>query len=420
MEKYLQDTIESICNLLRIDSTNQPAEKDMPFGKGAYDALHAFLNLAKSFGFETKNYDNFIGEVIFGDGEEFAILAHLDVVPAGNSWTHDPFGAEIVDGKIFGRGAMDDKGPAVICLYALKALKDESFTPNKRIKLIVGCNEESGWGCIAHYKKRAVMPKYGFTPDADFPVIYAEKGILGIKMKFPLSNAPFTALYGGTARNMVCAEAFADCNVLGDYKSFKLVKTEKGLASYGVSAHGSTPEKGVNALDNLLAYFATRNGLVKNAYDVLFADKFGLKKFEDVTGKLTFSPNMAKFENGILNVWVDIRYPATLPLERILSALDNTGVDYDIIAKQPSLYNDKDGFLIKTLLKVYNEETGKNAEPIAIGGGTYARALECGAGFGPQLLSEPSTIHQADEYISISHVFFLLKLYKHAIEELTK
>ncbi len=420
MEKYLNETIASIRNLLKIDSSNQPAEKDMPFGKGTYDALRAFLNLANDLGFETKNYDNYVGEVIFGNGEDFAILAHLDVVPAGNGWTHEPFGAEMVDGKIFGRGAMDDKGPAIICLYALKALKDANFTPNKRIKLIVGCNEESGWGCIEHYKQNAVMPKYGFTPDADFPVIYAEKGILGIKMKFPIHNAPFSALYGGTARNMVCAEAFVECDVTSDFKAFKLAKTDNGLASYGISAHGSTPEKGVNALNNLLAYFATQNKCVKDAYDVLFNDKFGFKKFEDETGKLTFSPNIAKFENGVLNVWIDIRYPATLPFATILSALDATNIDYEVVATQSALYNDKNDFLITTLLKVYNEETGEKAEPIAIGGGTYARALECGAGFGPQLLSEMSTIHQADEYISVSHILFLLKLYKRAIKELTK
>ena len=420
MKKYLNDTVKSIQELIKIDSTNAPAQDGMPFGKGAADALNTFLSLAQSFGFVTNNYDNYVGEVIFGDGEEFAVLAHLDVVPAGSGWSHEPFGAEIVDGKIYGRGTMDDKGPAVICLYALKALKDEGFLPNKRIKLIVGCNEESGSACIAHYKKCTVMPKYGFTPDADFPVIYAEKGILGVKFNFDVKNAPFTALFGGTAGNMVCAEAFAVCEHCDGYEPFKLVKIDDGFKSLGVSAHGSTPEKGVNALDNLLKFFAEKNSDVKNAYEFLFADKYHLKDFNDSTGNLTFSPNIAKYENGVLSVWVDIRYPATIEKQVILNALNSTGVDYQIIAHQNALYNDKNGFLISTLNRVYCEETGENAQPIAIGGGTYARSLECGAGFGPQLLNEPSTIHQADEYISISHVEFLLKVYKKAIYELTK
>lgn len=163
-------------------------------------------------GFETRNYDNYVGEVLFGEGEPFAILAHLDVVPAGSGWTHAPFGGEIENGKLYGRGAMDDKGPAVVCLYALKALKDEGFQPRKTIKLIVGCNEECGWGCIDHYKQCAEMPKVGFTPDADFPVIYAEKGILHVKFYFPWKTQPFTALYGGKGVNMVCDEAFAQCD----------------------------------------------------------------------------------------------------------------------------------------------------------------------------------------------------------------
>ena len=128
MEKYLNDTVKTIQELIRIDSTNQPAEEGMPFGKGAARALQAFLSCAAAMGFETRNYDNYVGEVLFGEGEPFAILAHLDVVPAGSGWTHAPFGGEIENGKLYGRGAMDDKGPAVVCLYALKALKDEGFT----------------------------------------------------------------------------------------------------------------------------------------------------------------------------------------------------------------------------------------------------------------------------------------------------
>ena len=420
MDKYLQDTVKTIQKLVKIDSSKQPADENMPFGKGAADALNAFLSIAEEMGFKTYNYDNYVGEVLFGEGEEFAILAHLDVVPAGNGWTHPPFGGEIADGKIYGRGTMDDKGPAVVCLYALKALKDEGFTPNKRIKLIVGCNEESGWKCIEHYNKCAVMPKYGFTPDADFPVIYAEKGILHVKFSFPVNNAPFSELYGGEAVNMVCAEAYAKCGAAKGYEAYGLTMENGLLKSQGVSAHGSTPDRGINAFEKLFAFFARDNGDMKKIYEFLFEDKYGLKNFSDETGRLTFSPDVAQFKDGILYVSTDIRYPATLPAETVLGALDKTGFEYVRLSHQKALFNRKDSFLISTLQRVYNEETGEKAEPIAIGGGTYARALECGAGFGPQLANEPVTIHQKDEYISVSHVAFLLKLYRRAIEELTK
>lgn len=420
MEKYLNDTVKTIQELIRIDSTNQPAEEGMPFGKGAARALQAFLSCAEAMGFETRNYDNYVGEVLFGEGEPFAILAHLDVVPAGSGWTHAPFGGEIENGKLYGRGAMDDKGPAVVCLYALKALKDEGFQPRKTIKLIVGCNEECGWGCIDHYKQCAEMPKVGFTPDADFPVIYAEKGILHVKFYFPVENAPFTALYGGKGVNMVCDEAFAQCDKTEGAERYSLRVEDGLLVSRGVSAHGSTPEKGKNALEPLFAYFARTNEDMRRAHEILFEDIFGLKNFADETGRLTMSPDVANYGDGILSVCVDIRYPSTLPLQAVLDVLDKTGVRYEEIHRQSALFNPKDSFLIQTLQRVYNEATGEHAEPIAIGGGTYARALECGAGFGPQLCGEPVTIHQKDEYISIPHVKFLLNLYRRAVEELTK
>lgn len=420
MEKYLNDTVKTIQELIRIDSTNQPAEEGMPFGKGAARALQAFLSCAAAMGFETRNYDNYVGEVLFGEGEPFAILAHLDVVPAGSGWTHAPFGGEIENGKLYGRGAMDDKGPAVVCLYALKALKDEGFQPRKTIKLIVGCNEECGWGCIDHYKQCAEMPKVGFTPDADFPVIYAEKGILHVKFYFPVENAPFTALYGGKGVNMVCDEAFAQCDKTEGAERYSLRVEDDLLVSRGVSAHGSTPEKGKNALEPLFAYFARSNEDMRRAHEILFEDIFGLKNFSDETGRLTMSPDVANYGDGILSVCADIRYPSTLPLQAVLDVLDKTGVRYEEIHHQRALFNPKDSFLIQTLQRVYNEATGERAEPIAIGGGTYARALECGAGFGPQLCGEPVTIHQKDEYISIPHVTFLLNLYRRAVEELTK
>lgn len=420
MKKYLNDTVKTIQELIRIDSTNQPAEEGMPFGKGAARALQAFLSCAAAMGFETRNYDNYVGEVLFGEGEPFAILAHLDVVPAGSGWTHAPFGGEIENGKLYGRGAMDDKGPAVVCLYALKALKDEGFQPRKTIKLIVGCNEECGWGCIDHYKQCAEMPKVGFTPDADFPVIYAEKGILHVKFYFPVENAPFTALYGGKGVNMVCDEAFAQCDETEGAERYSLRVEDGSLVSRGVSAHGSTPEKGKNALEPLFAYFARTNEDMRRAHEILFEDIFGLKNFADETGRLTMSPDVANYGDGILSVCVDIRYPSTLPLQAVLDVLNKTGVRYEEIHHQSALFNPKDSFLIQTLQRVYNEATGERAEPIAIGGGTYARALECGAGFGPQLCGEPVTIHQKDEYISIPHVKFLLNLYRRAVEELTK
>ena len=419
---YFDACVQSISQIVRIDSSQAPALPHMPFGKGAADSLKYFLELAASFGFETHNYDNYVGDVIFGDGEEFAILAHLDVVPAGNGWTKDPFGGEIADGKLYGRGTMDDKGPAVICLYGLKALKDSGFTPLKKIKLIVGCNEENGWECMAHYKKVAHMPDYGFTPDADFPAIYAEKGILHFEMQSPVKNAPFTALYGGERANMVCDRVCAEG---ADAKSLPLQKygiTEENgnLIAGGISAHASTPEKGVNALEKMLACLSEKNADIKHIYDVLFADVFGLKKLHDETGYLSMSPNTVQYKDGKVCIVTDIRYPATYTQEQICKLLNQFGAPYTLLHCQAPLFNDKNGFLITALQKVYQKHTGKTDAPLAIGGGTYARALKNGAGFGPQFADEPSTIHQKDEYITLENVQKLLDIYTDAIYELTK
>ena len=436
MQQYFDEIVKNTVEILKFDSSLKPAEEGCPFGKETADCLNYFLNLAAEMGFEIHNYDNYVGEVVYGEGEPFAILAHLDVVPAGSGWKYPPFGGVINDDlsaggvagtKIWGRGAMDDKTSAVVCLYALKALKDQGILPNRTIKLIVGCNEESGWECIAHYNKVAQMPEEGFTPDANFPVIYAEKGILHFTAHFPIDDAPMSALNAGERVNMVCDNASA---VLTRKAGGKLVyyenpiegtrlsydNTTNILRAYGKSAHGSTPEYGANALQAILCFLSTFHDGCTKAYDLLFNDATGLKALEDETGKLSMSPDLAVFENGVLKITTDVRFPATYPLDAITEKLDAFGVEYVIDNYQPPIYNDPNGRLISTLVRVYNQISGKNESPIAIGGGTYARALKCGCAFGPEICFEETTIHQANEYITFDRIKLISDIYYHAIK----
>ena len=443
MDKYFDEIVYSTVEILKFDSSLKPAEGEngeYPFGKETAECLQFFLDLAQSFGFETKNYDNYIGEVIFGKGEEFAVLAHLDVVPAGSGWKYPPFGGVINDDpsdggvlgtKIWGRGALDDKTPAIVCLYALKALKDSGFSPRRKIKLIVGCNEECGWKCIEHYNKVAKMPEEGFTPDADFPVIYAEKGILHFTLSFPIENAPFSALQAGERVNMVCDLAQA---ILTKKAGGKLVHYENKIAGtsfsydnttnilrvYGKSAHGSTPDKGANALGALLAFLGSFNESCQKAYDVLFGDSLGLKSLQDETGFLTLSPNVASFSGGVLKITADMRFPATMKLEQITQKLDLLGLEYAIESYKEPLYNDQKGALISTLSRVFEKTTGRSASPLAIGGGTYARALKCGCGFGPYLPETEDVIHQPNEYVTFDHIKLLGEIYFDAIKEISQ
>ena len=442
MHAYFDDIVTSSAEMIRFDSSQKPAEGEngeYPFGKENADCLAFFLSLAESFGFETHNYDNYVGEVVFGCGEPFAILAHLDVVPAGGGWKYPPFGGiindDLSDGgvpgrKLWGRGALDDKTPAIVCLYALKALKDENILPRRTIKLIVGCNEESGWECIAHYKKVAQMPSEGFTPDASFPVIYAEKGILHFTSQFTINDAPMSALKAGTATNMVCSEAEAiltkqAASKLVDYQNpiegtrFSYDNTTNILRVYGKSAHGSLPEQGANALEAMFAFFSTFNEDCKRVYDILFADTLGLKQIYDETGFLTMSPDVASFENGVLSVVTDVRYPATYAKETVLERLDTADVQYQINSHQRPLYNDPNGKLITTLANVYSRISGEDVAPIAIGGGTYARALECGCAFGPEIIREEETIHQPNEYVTLENIRKMSEIYYDAIKEIS-
>lgn len=440
MQNYFNEIVQSIAEIIKFDSSLKPANGEYPFGKETADCLQFFLNLAKSMGFETHNYDNYVGEVVFGEGKDFAILAHLDVVPAGSGWKYPPFGGvindDVSDGgvkgmKIWGRGAMDDKGPAVACLYCLKALKDEGYVPDRKIKLIVGCNEESGWKCIDHYNKVAVMPEEGFSPDANFPVIYAEKGILHFTAHFPINEAPMSALNAGERANMVCdfaqavltrktAEALVGYEnpVVGTTLSYD--NTTNILRAYGKSAHGSTPDKGANALQALLCFLKSQNEECNKAYELLFNDCAKLKSMQDETGFLTLSPNLAKYENGTLKITCDVRFPATHKKEEIEETLAKFGVEYSINQYQPPLYNDKNGKLTATLLGVYNAVTQTETSPIAIGGGTYARALKNGCAFGPELSGEEDTIHQPNEYITFEKIRFMSEIYYLAIKKLCK
>ncbi|MBQ7643300.1 MAG: Sapep family Mn(2+)-dependent dipeptidase [Clostridia bacterium] len=422
MQKYFENLKTSLKKLISIPSVEGLPEIDKPFGKGVYDALDFTLSLAREMGFETKNYDNYIGEVIFGEGEEeMAILCHLDVVPVGklSDWKYPPFSATEVSGKIYGRGATDDKGPAVVCLYCLKALLDEGFKPRKKIKLILGCNEESGWRCIKHYKKVAKMPDFGFSPDADFPVIYAEKGILHVKFAFP-KKEKLSALSGGTAINVVCdaCEAVAPYNE--DFAKIYGVTEKNGkLFTVGKTAHGSTPDKGVNAILPMIKYLESVDAIDEKIREYLFDDILGLKLLSDETGNLTMSPDMIGIENDKVVISVDFRYPATLSGDDILEKIKYIA-PYTVLSHQKPLYNDKESFLIKTLLGIYNECTGKDAKPIAIGGGTYARALKLGVAFGPEGEGEESTVHQPNEYITIENLKLQFEIYKKAIKKLAE
>lgn len=423
MNVYFEKAIETIQNWIKIPSVKSEALDSMPFGKNVNDMLLLALKDAENLGFDVKNYDGYIGEVVFGDGEDkegLAILCHLDVVPAGDlqKWDIAPYLGVIKDGFLYGRGVSDDKGPAVLCLYALKELKDEGFIPNRKIKLIFGCDEESGWGCIDHYNKVAVMPNEGFSPDGDFPVIYAEKGILHVEYLFDISPCVKNATCTNVI-NMVCDKVSAcfsgEINL--DINEADVLIEKNTITATGKSAHGSTPHLGDNAIKKLLKVFVSNNLFNSIDYKNLFENYNIFSNIVDETGNLTFSPNLIEIKNGKLAVKVDVRYPSTFKKEEVENALNKIGKFTEIQHKAPLMCSKSEN-LVKTLLNVYKEVFNDNAEPISTGGGTYARALKSGVAFGPTI--GEGVAHIPNEKMSLKSLENCYLAYKKAIKELAK
>lgn len=402
-------------------------EPGMPFGRGVYEAYKFYMDLAESFGFKTVNYDNYIGEIVYGEGEEIGIIGHVDVVPEGNGWHSDPYVLTEKDGVFFGRGICDDKGPMLTVLYALKALKDSGKKCLKKFRLFVGCNEESGWRDAEYFTRNRKFPVYGFSPDGNFPLSYAEKGITVLKFYLPALKG-FYGLKGGTVVNAVCG--YASARIKGwekmsvsareeeksKVKNFGLTLSSDGLIeSVGKSAHGSKPELGVNALKPLFSYFRSKGENVDSVLDYLFDDKGGLKNLVNSQGKVTLSPDLAEEKDGEIIITCDCRIPAPLSEKDVLKIVDKFGMKYTATEKHPPVMVGKDTEFIKKLLEAYNSVTGENALPIAIGGSTFARVFEKGCAFGAEFPSENAFIHEPDERISKENLLKLYEIYKTAL-----
>lgn len=445
IEAYRDELLRTAQELIAIPSEKAPAQEGMPFGAPIAHALEYTLDKGKELGFRTENFSGYAGHIEYGQGKEIVgVLCHLDVVPAGEGWSVNPFGGQIVDGKLYGRGAIDNKGPAVAALYALAALKDSGWTPRRRIRIILGTDEESGWGCMDHYMKVAEKPDFGFAPDAEFPVINSEKGILMVELSGKLEPAQgleLLELTGGNRPNMVpdrckvilrglqdkgqlaknAAKIGAKLEILGD-------GDELSMIFKGVSAHGSMPESGENAISYALAMLnllGCSKGIIGFLHEHIGFSHDGrglnIEVKDTVSGPLTVNMGVISMSGDTVRVALDIRYPVSFTQEQILQGLRSAlpeGISLNSIGGKGPLHVSADSELIRILQGVYQQHTGEEAKLISIGGGTYARALDKGVAFGPVFPGQTELAHQPDEYISVSHLMKLTEIYADAIAKL--
>jgi succinyl-diaminopimelate desuccinylase len=413
---------------------------ETPFGTGINEALHAMLKRAKQDGFITKNIDNFAAHIEYGSGKDiFGILCHLDVVPPGDGWSHPPFDPIIHDGKIFARGASDDKGPTMAAYFALKFLKDLDFEPSQRIRIILGTDEETAWRGIQKYFETEQMPDLGFAPDAMFPLIYGEKGILSFDITGPATKSPLVHFQAGDRYNVVPDHAEARLSI-DLSKEFEQYLTFHGLKGeivgdryivHGKRAHAMQPNLGINAAF-ILAEFLHQH--IEDPFlafinEYLTFDHLGEKlRIDHVDPEMhefTMNPAVFAYDKDHFRIGVNCRYPKGWDFDNaklnLKAALSKYHFKYEMLTNQPVHYIDKTDPLVQTLHDAYIKYTGDSStELLTIGGGTYARSLKKAVAFGPTMPGRKDVAHQIDEYLHVEDLLIATAIYMEAIYQITK
>lgn len=446
--KLKPDLIQAIQECIRIPSVKDVArrEEGAPFGPEVKEALEWSLALGRNLGFKVKNVDGYAGHIEMGEGEILGILGHLDVVPAGAGWSVPPFGGVVKEERIYGRGALDDKGPTLAALFAMKAIMDAGIPLHKKVRLILGTDEESGWADMDYYFQREETPALGFAPDAEFPLIHAEKGALHLALKKDYPALPHVVSLSGGERANIVPDV---CHVVLDgiqpevaqekLRSFPFPEGVSATLSLkeemcellfrGVGAHGSLPQNGKNAVLYALRFLqelplsleeqSMVNWVLVHAGTGFAGEGFGLALEDEPSGKLSLNLGLCQMTAQSLRLVLDIRFPVTYSREDVLKPIRErsspAGYTLEVLSEHPPHYVPKDSELVQALLRAYAEVTGLEPYAFAIGGGTYAKTMPQGVAFGPVFPGEPETVHCADEYIRIESLMKSTQVYAQAI-----
>ncbi len=458
IDKNFDEEVEFLQKIISFNTVYDfnNATDEYPFGKNISDCLDYVLERSEELGFITKNIDNMVGYSEIGDkdGDLYGILCHLDTVPYNNldNWKAHPTSGAIIDNEIIGRGAIDNKGSVAATFYALKALIDAGVKFNKRFRFILGLDEESGFKCVNRYLNTEDIPKCSYAPDAKFPAVYGEKGILSLAIKRGFEAMPMepvillgmtagekvnivpdkaVAYFGGKdiAKIYIQLEKFNRDYIKFDYFEDKMIKVE----IEGKAVHAMNPETGVNAIQRLFGVlekldFAPKelNLWIKDMYQLFKYETdgklLGINMTDEISTPLSLNFGMLRYDSENLQANFDIRYPVTInpeyAEETICNAMKKTGTAISILNHKIPLYVDKNSKFVKTLLGAYRSVTGDNREPIVIGGGTYARAFPNALSFGPIMPDDEDLAHQSNERISLLKLKTITKIYAKAIFDL--
>ena len=443
VREFIEANIENMKADLRslVKYNSVFAEDAEPFGKENREVLDEALKLMNEKGLKTTNLDYYCGYGETGEGKKLiGILAHLDIVPVSDGWLTDPFVMTEKDGFLYGRGVSDDKGAAIASMYALKYLIDEKYPFKKRVRLILGCNEETGSMCIRHYVKNDEPIDYGFTPDGDFPGIYAEKGMIGGKVIG--HNSKIIDIEGGEASNIVCKKVVAKLPLdsfsedkfkafLDAHKvEFNIEKSDVlTVTVQGVAAHASTPDLGVNAINYLLEglYEADFNDSFTNFFHRSFGltnhgELLGYGDVMDEVSDTSINFGVAKKRGDDIIVSLDMRFPVKSNSDKcyaLLEKCEDNENEFALSSKVEPLYFDINSPMIKALKKAYVDVTHDDkSEMEAIGGGTYAKAIKNCIAFGCEFIGEANHIHDSNERLEIEAFKKQVEIYVEAIKNL--
>ncbi len=446
-KKYESNCLASLIELVRKQSVyDESSITDLaPYGKGVKSGLDTLEKFGKEFGFKTRNIDGHAVEISSGEeGPLIGIYAHCDVVPASGKWDYPPFEAKLVgqgkEMKLIGRGTSDDKGPLIASLYSLKLLKDNGLIDGYRVRLVAGGDEERGSSCLDYYFNVAKNPHcdYGFTPDADFPLIYAEKGIVHGSLTKLIDLSPIIAIDGGVAANAVCDKMIvtipSDKKFIKEFNENKINGdiTDTGeimiVTFKGKSAHGSTPELGQSAIANGFAFLGQyyNNAFLLNLAKAILDNRgvvFNGNSSSKELGEATFNYGIVTYNSKhVLNISVDFRYGEEAKEEEAVANLSKfVDMTFVMNSKAPILLYKKDSPLVSTLMKSYRHMTHRFFDkPMAIGGGTYAKEAKNIVAYGSAFKGHPGNIHSPNEYIYLKDLYAQIAIYADAIYRLGK